>query len=332
MHFSLFFFLIFVPLVLLPILGLRRKPAYIPLVGIVPTTSPWRGRIVRITLFCAASFLAMGIVAPPIPITKTVVVRSQTECARDILAIFDVSGSTKDVFKSARGEEEASDKFDIALSSLHAFAAGRADDCFGTVIFSGPGQNFAGASAKYAFLLNDGVRDPDQLILALKEGLSGPAGTKALHQFAFGTRISEGILVAEEFFAGTATSDAHVAILISDLGNEADDNAKTMAAISRLLAGNVRFYIFGVDVSEGSSFPGTLRSFARENNIPFRDIDREQDFTKAYRFVDALEPAPAPIYETHTATLNVPNRWFFGAALMLTVPWMFLRFTKRRIP
>ena len=293
----------------------NRRGIRIPLM----TGASREPRLVRLFMrICVSGVvisLVLGIVAPPIPTSKTVVVRSNGECIRDILVIVDVSGSAKS-------------EFDVQVASLYEFAKNRSTDCFGIVIFSGPGGSQPVPEEEYATLINHGIRNPDQLVLPLRGGMGSRT---VLGQFAWGTRISGGLVVAGQFFEEQAAADAHVIILISDLGNEEKDNKKTLEVLDQLLAKNVGVYIFGVDVSKHSTLLPKLEPYIADKKIAYLSVNSEQDFTSAYKFVDAIEAAPVIIQETKIVTVDTKDSVFFALALAFIAPLVFRGLTRRRV-
>ena len=319
--FSPFLLLLLVPFVLIAVFARNRRSMRIPIIVGTSQESVYARRFIRACLFGVAVFLVLGIAAPPIPTLKTVIVQSNVECDREILVVLDGSGSMYGIFSGASQEETI---FDIGLSALYEFMRNRPNDCFGLVLFSGPGASYPATQEGYAFLINHGIRNPDQLILPLRNSAT-------LQQFSQGTRISEGLVIATHFFKEQAISDAHVVILISDLGNENKDNDKTLEVIDQLLADNVRIYIFGVDVSKYATLFPELVPLIADKKIAYLSVDGKQDFALAYKFVDAIEAAPAVIQKTQITTIDTANSWFFLAAFVLSLPWIIFRFKRRRL-
>lgn len=339
------FLLALLPLVFLVLIPVKRARR-IPLVGLSGSGTPkktkarWFFFLMSFSVYAAAVLVIVGSAAPPVPSFRSVVLPSKVSCAHNIVSVLDASGSMKDAFKGdqiksfAIGEKPKYGKFDVELASLYVFAKNRPDDCFSNIVFSGPGGEGPARKAGYAFVVNYDIKNPDQLILPLRQGIEGDSSSSYLAQYAWGTRISEGLRVAEEFLDKHEKSRSPVLMLISDLGNEDTDNAKALEILNRLLNRGVSVYILGIEVydSETSGFFGQIQPLIKSGEVEYFPINDSESLVKAYRAIDKLEPAPAPMSQVQVVSGQARNPFFFFGALGFIALWFILSWKYQRIP
>ncbi|MFY9457734.1 MAG: vWA domain-containing protein, partial [Candidatus Spechtbacterales bacterium] len=276
--------------------------------------------------------LIITLVSPTIPTLKTVVVHSREVCERDIVGVYDISGSMQNSFK---GNEKGPNKFDAALEALYAFAKKRSSDCFSTVVFSGPqgrGTNYPEKEQGYAFLANSFVKDPDELLLPLKDGIDKENPGSLLRQFSQGTEIGEGLIVADKFFKEESTAETKALMLISDLGNEAEDNERALETLNNMIDRGISVYVFGVDAYEDDEFYKNIRALGEAGKLHYFSIGSDEDLKKSYEIISRLEPSSEPHTRTEIVSVQRLNFMFLWAALAVWVSWFALEFRRTRIP
>lgn len=322
---SPFFLLALIPFLVL--MWVKRPRARMPI--------PWlqsmdKGGVVAPTFTTIASRVVLGslvvvlvltLVSPGIPVLKTVVVESQQQCARDVVVVLDISGSMNDTF-------------DAAVEALHTFARGRDSDCFTTILFSGPtGMSYPENKRGYALMVNSQVQDPDALLLALAGGLDGTDPSSQLRQFSKGTQISEGLFLADAFLREDSQANAQVLLLISDLGNDPKDDARSIEIIQALVEREVAVLVFGVGVGESfNKLRDEISALSQGSRVEYFPIESANDFTRAYSLIDKLKPSTPPRTQTEIVSVQKVDRVLWWVALGLFALWVVLVFYRKRIP
>lgn len=288
---------------------------------------------IRIAVFwMLVAALILILVSPTIPSLKTIVVHSREVCERDIVGVYDVSGSMQDSF---RGDEEGPNKFDVTREALYKFSKNRSSDCFSTILFSGPqgrGVRYPEKSQGYAFVANSFVKDPDELILPLQDGIDKKNLSSLLRQFSQGTEIGEGLIVADKFFEEESTAKTKVLMLISDLGNEAEDNEQALETLNSMIDRDISVYVFGVDAYEDNQFYKHIRALDYSGKLRYFSVGSGEDFRKSYEIISRLEPSSEPHTRTEIVSVQGLNFVFLWAALALFAMWLILEFRVTRIP
>lgn len=274
--------------------------------------------------------LIIALVSPTIPTLKTVVVHSSEVCERDIVTLYDVSGSMQNPFE---GDKEGPNKFDAARDALYKFAKKRSSDCFSTILFSGPGGSYYPEKKQgYAFVANSFVKDPDELILPIKDGIDKEKLGSLLRPFSQGTEISEGLVVSEKFLKEESTAETKILLLISDLGNETKDNERALATLNRMIDRGISVYVFGVDVYEDDQFYKEIRAFESIGKLRYFSVESKDDTERSYEVISRLEPSGEPHTRTEIVSVQRLNSVFLWAALALWGIWFILGFRVTRIP
>ncbi len=290
------------------------------------------GKARFIIFWCLASALIITLVSPTIPTLKTVVVHSREVCERDIVSVYDVSGSMRDPFK---GDLKGPNKFDAAWEALYKFAKTRSSDCFSTVVFSGRqgrGASYPEKERGYAFVANSFVRDPDELLLPLKDGIDKENLGSLLRQFSQGTEISEGLIVADKFLREESTAETKALILISDLGNEPKDNERAIETLNSIIDRDISVYVFGVDTYKDDQFYKGIRALGSIGKLHYFRVESEEDMERAYDVISRLEPSGEPHTRTEIVSVQRLNFMFLWAALAIFAIWLISEFRVARIP
>lgn len=316
------YLLLFLPVVILFLT--KKQVLRIP----VPYLSDFRdkgilnsGKARFVIFWCLVAALIIALVSPTIPSLKTVVVHTSEVCERDIVNVYDISGSMQDK------------KFVVARDALYEFAKNRSSDCFSTILFSGPsGSSYPEKKRGYALLANAFVKDPDELILPLRDGIDKENPGSLLRQFSQGTEISEGLVVAAKFFKEDSTAETKVLILISDLGNDDKDNERALTVLNGMIDRDIFVYVLGVDASKYDQFYKEILALGNIGKLHYFSIRSEDDIERSYEIISRLEPASAPHTRTEIVSVQGLNFAFLWAALALWAIWFILEFRVIRIP
>ena len=327
------YFFVFLPFLIIFLTKKRIFRIPIPYLSDFRDKGILRSGKARFTVFwCLASALIITLVSPTIPTLKTVVVHSREICERDIVSVYDVSGSMQDPFK---GDLAGPNKFDAAREALYKFVKTRSSDCFSTVVFSGRhgrGSSYPEKEKGYAFVVNSFVRDPDELLLPLKDGIDKENPASLLRQFSQGTEISEGLIVADKFFKEESTAKTKALILISDLGNEDKDNERALETLNSIIDRDISAYVFGVDAYVDDQFYKAIRSLEDIGKLHYFSAESEKDMERAYDIISRLEPSGEPHTRTEIVSVQRLNFVFLWAALVMFGVWLISEFRVSRIP
>jgi hypothetical protein len=328
------YLLVFLPFVVL--FAVRRRALALP----IPHLSNFgkkgilRSGKVRFAIFCLPiSALVIMLASPTIPTLKTVVVHSSDICERDIVVVVDASGSMQGFFEG--GLEGGVTKFDASTATLYAFAKKRSNDCFTTILFSGPtGRSYPEKKQGYAFIANSFVKNPDELVSVFLDGIERDDYESQLKDFAQGTEAGEGLGLAEKFLSTESTAQSQVLLFISDFGNDntSGDNDYALEIVSRLIDEGVAVYAFGVDAYKDDPFYKAIWDLNLSGKLTYFKVGDEEDFKKSYEIIDRLEPSPEPRVKTEIVSVRRINSQLMWAVFALWALWAISELRVTRVP
>jgi mxaC protein len=281
------------PLALLPLLpsAHRAQARHATLRWVAPDAlSRWTGRLLRLCAAAAIAALVVVLAAPRAPETTVDTVGRGAE----IVVLLDRSLSMDQPFgrpSNAVLDLTGTTKAQVAQRLISEFAARRADDLFGLVLFS-------------SFPLPVLPFTQDQAAI---QGAIGATGTsRALAD----TDVGLGLLAASRYFDGREYSGSRVVVLVSDGGAQLDPvtRGRIAEAYARNRIALYWMYIrsrFGAGLSIGQPYAPA------DDAIPERALDRFfRSLKTPYRVyeaqdADALQRAIADVGRLESAPLQL---------------------------